>query len=70
MNTVTLDETLDMVMQLPLEQQDMLMEILRKRRIEVNRRKISKDAEISISAFRANKFKYQSADEVIAELRG
>lgn len=56
-------------MQLPLEQQEMLLEIIRKRRIEVDRREMAKDAEASIAAFHAGKLKPQSADEVIAELR-
>jgi hypothetical protein len=58
-----------MAMQLPLEQQEMLLEIIRKRRIEVDRREMAKDAEASIAAFHAGKLKPQSADEVIAELR-
>ncbi|MCK5507754.1 MAG: hypothetical protein KAI50_04445 [Desulfobacterales bacterium] len=68
MNIVTLDKTLDIAMQLPLEQQEMLLEIIGKRRIEVNRREMAKDAEASITAFRAGKLKSQLADEVIAEL--
>ena len=69
MNIVTLNKTIDMAMQLPLEQQEMLLEIIRKRRIEVNRREMAKNAEASIATFLAGKLKSQSADEVIAELR-
>ena len=69
MNTVTLDKTIDMAMQLPFDQQEMLLEIIRKRRIEINRQIMAKDAEASIVAFHAAKFKPQSANEVIAQLR-
>ena len=68
MNIVTLDKALDIAMQLPLEQQEMLLEIIGKRRIEVHRLEMAKDAEASINAFRAGKLKSQLADEVIAEL--
>ena len=69
MNIVTLDKTIDMAMQLPIEQQEMLLEIIRKRRIEFNRQEIAKDAKASIDAFHSGKLKSQSADGVIAELR-
>lgn len=68
MNIVTLDKTLDIAMQLPFEQQEMLLEIIGKRRIEVNRQEMAKDAEASITAFRAGKLNAQLADEIIVEL--
>ena len=69
MNTVTLDETIDMAMQLPFDQQEMLLEIIRKRQVEINRQKMAIDADVSISMFHADRLKSQSADEIIAELR-
>ena len=67
--TVTLDQAIDTAMQLPPAQRDMLLEILRSRRIEARRAEIAADARDSIAAFRAGELKTGSAEEVIAELR-
>jgi hypothetical protein len=69
MNVVTLNQAIDTAMQLPPEQQEMLLEILRGRRIEARRREIAQDAQESLAAFRAGKLKLQSAEAVIEELR-
>ena len=69
MSVATLDRTLDMAMQLPLEQQEMLLEIVRRRQIEMRRREIAEDAQVAIAAFRAGELQPRSADEVISELR-
>ncbi len=68
-STVTLDQTIDMAMQLPFDQQEMLLEIIRKRQVEINRQTMAKDAETSIAMFQANRLKAFSANEIIAELR-
>jgi hypothetical protein len=65
----TLDRALETVMQLSLDQQELLIEILRQRHIEASRNEIAKDAQESIAAFKAGKLKPQSAEAVIAELR-
>ncbi len=65
----TLDRVLETVMQLSLDQQELLIEILRQRHIEASRDEIAKDAQESIAAFKAGKLKSQSAEAVIAELR-
>ena len=69
MSVATLDRTLDMAMQLPSEQQEMLLEIMRRRQIEMRRREIAENAQASIAAFRAGELQPRSADEVINELR-
>ena len=69
MDSVTLDQALDTIMQLPLEQQEMLIEIWYKRRIEARRREIAQDAQTSIEAFRANQYTPQPVGKIIAELR-
>jgi hypothetical protein len=69
MNITTLDQAIDTVMQLPLEQQEMLIEIVRSRHIENRRREIAKDAQESIAAFHAGKLKPQPVNEIITELR-
>lgn len=69
METITLDQALDTVMQLPKDEQEMLLEIIRRRHIEVRRREIADDAQTARAAFKAGKLPAQSADAVIAELR-
>ena len=68
MNTISLDEALETVMQLPPEQQEMLIEIMRHRQIERRRQEIAEDAQQSLSAYRAGEYKPQSAVQVIREL--
>lgn len=69
MNTITLDQALDTIMQLPLEQQEMLIEIWYKRRIEARRQEIAQDAHASIAAYRDNQYTPQPVGKIIAELR-
>ena len=65
----TLDRALATVMQLSLDQQELLIEIIRQRHLEASRDEIARDAQESIAAFRAGKLQPQSAEAVIAELR-
>jgi hypothetical protein len=65
----TLDRALATVMQLSLDQQELLIEIVRQRHLEASRDEIARDAQASIAAFKAGKLKPQSAEAVIAELR-
>ena len=65
----TLDRALETVMQLSLDQQELLIEILRQRHLEASRDEIAKEAKESLAAFKAGKLKPQSAEAVIAELR-
>ena len=65
----SLDRVLDEVMDLPPEQQEMLMQILQRRLIERRRDEIARDAEFSLAEFRAGKLQAQSASDVISELR-
>ena len=69
MSTVTLDQVIDTAMQLPPAQQDMLLEVLRSRRIEARRVEIATDARDSLAAYRSGQLKAQSVDTIIAELR-
>ncbi len=66
---ITLDQTLDAVLQLPIEQQTMLLEILYKRQIEASRKEIAGNAKTSISAFRNGQLKPQPLPDIIADLR-
>ncbi|MDJ0533894.1 MAG: hypothetical protein QNJ70_15630 [Xenococcaceae cyanobacterium MO_207.B15] len=64
-----LDKVLDEAMDLPLEQQEMLIQILPRRMIERRRDEIAQDAASSLAEFRAGKLKIQTASEAISELR-
>jgi hypothetical protein len=69
MNVITFDQVIDTVMQLPYEQQEILIDIVRSRHIEKRRKEIAKDAQVSIAAFNAGKLKTQPVNEIITELR-
>ena len=68
-NNVLLDKVLDEAMALPIEQQEMLIQILQRRLIEKRRDEISNDAASSLAKFRTGKLKAQIAAEAISELR-
>jgi len=65
----TLDQVLDSVMELPLDQRGMLVDILQNRYVVERRREIAANAEISMKLYRMGKLKSQSAEELINELR-
>jgi len=66
---VTLEQALDTVSKLPLEQQEMLLVIMKSRLIEIHRQEIARDAKESISAFHQGQLLPKSVTEVIIELR-
>lgn len=65
----TLDCILTEAEALPPDEQAMLEELLRGRRIETWRRETAAEAKKAVRAFRSGKLKTQSAQEVIARLR-
>jgi hypothetical protein len=65
----TLDQVLETALQLPYEQQEILIEILQNRLRENRREKMAADAQQSLADFHAGKFQPQSAQEVILALR-
>ncbi|BAY09176.1 hypothetical protein [Calothrix sp. NIES-2098] len=65
----TLDQVLETALQLPYEQQEMLIKILQNRHHESRRTQIAADAQQTLADFRAGKFQQQSAEDVIAALR-
>jgi hypothetical protein len=67
-DSVTLDEAIDMASHLPEDQQEMLIEILRNRRIDARRREIAEAAQQTLTLFRQGKLMPQSATDVISEL--
>jgi hypothetical protein len=67
-HTATLDEAIDTIAQLPSEQQEMLIKILRNRQIDGRREDIAQHARHMIAAYRGGQLRAQSAKDVIAEL--
>ncbi len=67
--TLAFEQIVDTVMQLPPEQQELLADLLTGWRIEARRREIARDANDSLNAYRAGKYKPQSASTIINRLR-
>jgi len=66
---VTLDQALDTVIQLPFDQQAMLLDIIQRRHIASRRHEIISDAQLSITAFQRGELNVQPLTAIIAELR-
>jgi hypothetical protein len=66
---ITLEQVLETALQLPYEQQEILIKILQNRHHQSRRDEISADAQQSLADFRAGNVQPQSAKSVIAELR-
>jgi hypothetical protein len=64
-----LDKVLDAAMSLPVEHQEMLIQILKNRVAEAHRNEIAKDAKDSIAELKSGVYKTQTAEEAIQELR-
>lgn len=65
----TLDQVLETALQLPYEQQEMLIKILQNRHHESRRAEIAADARATLADFHAGKFQHQSAQDVVLALR-
>jgi hypothetical protein len=61
----TLNQVLEMALQLPYEQQEMLIQILRNRHHESRRPEVATDVRQTLADFRAGKFQPQSAEILI-----
>ena len=69
MATLTLDRVLTDAGHLPADEQEILENLLHKRRIEAWREDTATEAKNAATAFRTGKLKAQSADSIIARLR-
>lgn len=65
----TLDQVLEIALQLPYEQQEMLIKILRNRHHESRCAEMAADAQQTLADFYAGKFRPQSAEDVVVALR-
>jgi len=66
---VTLEEAIFTVNQLPFEQREMLLEIVKNQMIESRREEIAQDAKESIASFHQGELKPQSLENILADLR-
>ncbi len=69
MTTLTLDRVLTDAGRLPSEEEQILEDLLRQRRVEASRTETATEARKSAAALRSGKLKAQSAEAVIAQLR-
>jgi hypothetical protein len=65
----TLNQVLETALQLPSDQQEILIRILQNRHHEARRDTIAQEAQESLAEYRAGTLQPQSAKEVIAQLR-
>lgn len=65
---ITLNDTLDSIMQLDSSSREMLLEILQKRQIEERRKEIAKNAEQTKADFKSKKIRATTAAKVISIL--
>ena len=69
MATLTLDRVLTDAEHLPSDEQEILEDLLRKRRIEAWRAETANETKNAAAVFRSGKLKTQSAESIIARLR-
>ncbi len=69
MPVITLDRVLTYAEALPSEEQEMLEELLRNRRVEAWREQTATEARTAARAFRSGKLKVEPVESVIARLQ-
>jgi len=65
----TFEEVLELVTELPVEQQELLIELVRRRTIDTRRRELARLSQEALAEFKTGNLKSQTATEAIAELR-
>ena len=66
---ITFESALDAVSQLSLEQQEILIDILRKRNAEVRRKEILEECREGLAEYQSGILKSQTAEAAIMDLR-
>jgi len=66
---ITFESALDAVSQLSIDQQETLIDILKKRNAEVRRRQILEECREGLIEYRSGVLMAQTAEEAIADLR-
>ena len=69
MKTMNFDQVLSCAENLPPDEQELLLELLRKRQTEGWRNETATEARKAARAYRSGKLKAESADAVVAALR-
>jgi hypothetical protein len=65
---VTIDSTLDNIMQLDFKSREVLLEIFQKRQIEARRSEMAKTAKHTLKEYRSGKIQAESAEQIIKKL--
>lgn len=65
----TFEQVLDLVDALPLDQQELLIDIVQRRAIEARRQELARTSQEALEEFRSGTLPTQTATEAIAELR-
>jgi hypothetical protein len=65
----TFEEVLNLVTELPLDQQELLINILQRRIADMRRKELASSSQEALAEFRTGNLKPQTAIEAIAELR-
>ena len=65
---ITLDKALDIVMELPPDERELLLDIVQRRQIEVRRAEIALNAREARALLEAGKLKVEPLDEALARL--
>ncbi len=66
---ITFADALDVVSQLPIEQQEELIDIIKRRNAEARRRQILEECREGLAEYRSGVLKPQTVEEIMAELR-
>jgi hypothetical protein len=66
---ITFENALDIVSQLPREQQELLADIVKKRATEIRRQEIMAECREGLAEYQTGNLKPMSAEEAIADLR-
>ena len=65
----TFEQVLDLVTELSLEQQELLIDIVKKRTIQMRRQELVRSSQEALAEFKTGNLKAQTANEAIEELR-
>ncbi|WP_417911030.1 hypothetical protein [Candidatus Electronema sp. PJ] len=67
--SMTFEQVVETAKRFPVQQQEMLADLIRGWLLDARRKEIAHDAKKSLADFRCGQFAAQSAESVIAELR-
>jgi hypothetical protein len=67
-NMITFENALELVSQLPREQQEMLIEIVKKRCVEVRRQEFLRECQEGLAEYRTGNLQPMTVEDAIADL--